>query len=422
MVKLLIIADDFTGALDTGVQFAKKGIETQVYTDRKLNSEAISKTAQVLVVDSETRPLPEGEAYEIVWKIVKEAAEIGIPTILKKTDSALRGNVGSELAAVLAASGEKELYFLPAYPEIRRITEEGIHYIDGVLLEESAFGKDPFEPVTCSYLPALVGKQTTCEVVSVEVKQDIPQNQDLEEKIYLFDAQTRAHMQERVRELNARGKLRLLAGCAGLASCLAEELDFQIKKPDQPWQTRGIYVACGSLNPITRQQVLYARNHGYTSVDLSFQQKLMPEFYKTQAGREFLEQLYEICQSNPKVVVNTFDWEQGDATRIYAAAHGMEEEEIRYIISACHGKIVKALVEQGLDDTILMTGGDTLMGFMKEIGCSQLHPVCEIGQGAVLSWLEWKERRLQVISKSGGYGDEQILMEIAGKVIEEGRG
>lgn len=25
MIKLLIIADDFTGALDTGVQFAKKG-------------------------------------------------------------------------------------------------------------------------------------------------------------------------------------------------------------------------------------------------------------------------------------------------------------------------------------------------------------------------------------------------------------
>ena len=34
MVKLLIIADDFTGALDTGIQFAKKGIETQVFRNR----------------------------------------------------------------------------------------------------------------------------------------------------------------------------------------------------------------------------------------------------------------------------------------------------------------------------------------------------------------------------------------------------
>ena len=32
MVKLLIIADDFTGALDTGIQFVNKGIATQVFT------------------------------------------------------------------------------------------------------------------------------------------------------------------------------------------------------------------------------------------------------------------------------------------------------------------------------------------------------------------------------------------------------
>lgn len=33
MVKLLIIADDFTGALDTGVQFAARGAVTRVITD-----------------------------------------------------------------------------------------------------------------------------------------------------------------------------------------------------------------------------------------------------------------------------------------------------------------------------------------------------------------------------------------------------
>ena len=33
MVKLLMIADDFTGALDTGVQFATRGAMTMVLTD-----------------------------------------------------------------------------------------------------------------------------------------------------------------------------------------------------------------------------------------------------------------------------------------------------------------------------------------------------------------------------------------------------
>ena len=33
MGKLLLIADDFTGALDTGVQFAARGAATSVVTD-----------------------------------------------------------------------------------------------------------------------------------------------------------------------------------------------------------------------------------------------------------------------------------------------------------------------------------------------------------------------------------------------------
>lgn len=33
MIKLLIIADDFTGVLDTGEQFAKKGVTTYVMLD-----------------------------------------------------------------------------------------------------------------------------------------------------------------------------------------------------------------------------------------------------------------------------------------------------------------------------------------------------------------------------------------------------
>ena len=54
MVKLLMIADDFTGALDAGIQFAKRGIDTQIFTGRELRKKDISDTAQVLVVDSET--------------------------------------------------------------------------------------------------------------------------------------------------------------------------------------------------------------------------------------------------------------------------------------------------------------------------------------------------------------------------------
>ena len=60
MVKLLIIADDFTGALDTGVQFAAGGAETRVVTNTDYDFDSVDENVQVLVLDAETRHLRVG--------------------------------------------------------------------------------------------------------------------------------------------------------------------------------------------------------------------------------------------------------------------------------------------------------------------------------------------------------------------------
>lgn len=42
MDRLLIIADDFTGALDTGVQFSHMGITTQVFLHKDMDWDNLS--------------------------------------------------------------------------------------------------------------------------------------------------------------------------------------------------------------------------------------------------------------------------------------------------------------------------------------------------------------------------------------------
>ena len=84
MVKLLIIADDFTGALDTGIQFVNKGIATQVFTKMPEAIGDIDETTEVLVIDSETRPMPAAKAYDAVKNIIGWAKAIKIPIIFKK--------------------------------------------------------------------------------------------------------------------------------------------------------------------------------------------------------------------------------------------------------------------------------------------------------------------------------------------------
>lgn len=416
MVKLLIISDDFTGALDTAVQFVKRGIETQVFTGSRMERLFISPTAQVLVVDPETRLMSCDKAYDTVTQIVKQAIQMGVQVIYKKTDSALRGNVGSELSAVLDASKGKRLYFIPAFPAMNRTTRKGIHYIDGVPLEESSFGMDPFDPMDCSYIPDILSRQTSKKIVPVAVEQKIPAQRS-EQEILVFDADTTSDMTARVKELKNRGELRLLAGCAGFASILPEVLGLTGDFHGKIFRSKCFYVACGSLNPITRDQVQYAQKKGFYRNTLKPEQKLCPQYYETKQGVLFLQELTAACQRERYVEVDSFDIDGKESTYEYARRVGLDKDKIRFTVSACHGKIARFLLEQNMDMTILMTGGDTLMGFMKEIGVNQITPIMEVGQGIVLSQLFWQGQTLQVISKSGGFGDEKVLVNIADKIV-----
>ena len=55
MVKLAVIADDLTGALDTGIKFSKRGINTRVFTRLPLPFNEISGDTEGIIIDTETR-------------------------------------------------------------------------------------------------------------------------------------------------------------------------------------------------------------------------------------------------------------------------------------------------------------------------------------------------------------------------------
>ena len=165
MLLLLILADDFTGALDTGVQFAACGIPTRVVVGEQVDFAA--NDAAVLVVDTETRHLPAAEAYAVIAKLTREAMSAGVFSIYKKTDSALRGNIGAELTAMLDATGKSLLSFVPAFPQINRVTVNGVHYIEGIPVDRSVFGSDPFEPVTEANVEKLIHQQCETNVQTI---------------------------------------------------------------------------------------------------------------------------------------------------------------------------------------------------------------------------------------------------------------
>ena len=107
------MADDITGMLDTGAQFAGRGISTQVLPLPVTSEQIRGCRADVALVNTRSRHMAPEEAYKCVYQLAKAAAEAGVQILYKKTDSALRGHIGAELAAMSDAAGKKSVAFLP---------------------------------------------------------------------------------------------------------------------------------------------------------------------------------------------------------------------------------------------------------------------------------------------------------------------
>lgn len=411
MVKLLIIADDFTGALDTGVQFSSKGISTYVMIGSKIDFNHIEEDTEVLVIDAETRHLDKNIAYEIVFSIVRQAKDKKISYIFKKTDSALRGNIGSEIVASLEASGEKRIHFIPAFPQINRITKRGVHYIDEIPVAQSVFGKDPFEPVKYSNVQDIINTQ--CDFSSKLVENYISEDVFTDEGIMIYDASSNEDIKNIVDVLVKKDEMHLIAGCAGFASVLPEILKLKERKIKIPKINPKLLIACGSVNPVSVNQCLDAKNKGIPYFRLEPEQKLNTHWIDDNSSNNILNEIYQHSKNNNVVIIDTNDNINDESTIIYSKKIGLSTDEMRKNITMTMGKILKYLIDKGVDNTIFIMGGDSLMGFAKQANINVISPVCEMESGVVLSKLNYNGRTLNVISKSGGFGEKTLFSDLS---------
>ncbi len=409
MVKLLIIADDFTGALDTGVQFAARGAATIVVTDLNYDFRSIEKAVEVLVMVAETRHLQPKKAYEIVYNIVHRAFQAGIAYIYKKTDSALRGNIGGELTALMDGAGIDTVPFLPAFPKLGRVTREGIHYIDGVPVAQSVFGRDPFEPILNSAVPDILRQQTN---VPVLIHPRMEAYKITEPGIQIFDAETDADLEHIGRELGTE-RLRFCAGCAGFAAVLADMLNLKGAAPNIPKLEDTLFIVCGSVNPVTISQMKAAEEHGFPHVNLNPLQKLEPGWVDSKPALKCVRNWLAQASEKKRFILDVNDPEGCEDTDNYAQEHNLTREQLRVQISDNLAALMKRMLDDGLNATLLCTGGDTLMALMKAVDVSELTPICEMATGVVLTEFIYKGSTYHIISKSGGFGEDDLLIRLA---------
>lgn len=142
---LIVIADDITGAAEIAGIGLHFGLNVRMITQFENVPDC-----DLLVCATDTRSLSENEAVNITQTIIRKLIASGCTQIFKKTDSALRGHIISELKVLMKESDFDKTLFLPQNPSRGRIINDGIYLIDKIPLHQTSFAYDPEFPALTS--------------------------------------------------------------------------------------------------------------------------------------------------------------------------------------------------------------------------------------------------------------------------------
>lgn len=399
MIKLAILADDFTGALDTAVQFSSRGISTLLLKKELLSGE-IALDCQVIAVDMQTRHLSRDKAYERVYSVCGLIRARKIPYLYIKTDSGLRGNIGATLEAAVRSWGES-VVFAPAYPDTGRIVQQGILTIGGIPASRSHFAKDLFNPVLHDRVCDIIAEQSQIPVAGEEGG-----DKDAH-AVVLRDAADNGKLEQIAREAVHSG-CTLLAGCAGLARYLPNALNLktcEVKLPQINWP---MVVISGSTSPVSLEQLRHGREQGFRSYIFRDVLEKESDFFSiVQAVRHMTNEMGLMIELGQEIGV---------------ADGGGDFEEKGKRISDNLGKAAERIVRSGFSGTLFVFGGDTLASVVRQLGVTSIQPLHEIECGVVISRIDVDGRKLSLISKSGSFGSTRVLEDICEKYMRKGRG
>ena len=169
MARVLVVADDLTGANACAAGFARAGMRavTLGRSDHWGTIAEFHPRFDAIVVTTDSRHAPPQDVREPV----RSAVRAGWPVELLSTriDTTLRGNVGVATEAMLTAARELTdrrvvALCLAAHPAAGRVTVEGHQLLGGRRLEQTELAHDARTPVDTSDVAVVLGRSTDLRV------------------------------------------------------------------------------------------------------------------------------------------------------------------------------------------------------------------------------------------------------------------
>ncbi len=413
--KLVIIADDFTGANDTGVQFSKRHFRCVVITNKDYINSSL-KNCDVLVVDSESRSDDKETAYKKTYEIGKMIRAENVKYVYKKLDSTFRGNIGAEISGIMDSLEIQYALIVPAFPSYGRITKNGKIYVKGVLLADTETANDPKTPVKESYIPEIISHQTDKKIAIInfdEVSsgrkyliQKLQQHMHNGIQMIVIDVQDDEDL-DLIASVIPEIKERILfAGSTGLAEYLPKYLGLKKAKKTN-------VVIAGSVSEITREQINYAMERlPVTMIDLDIEKLLAGK--QNQEKKRITDIIGKSSAEGKDIIIRSA---QSKDTILKSfelgSKNGMNRFAVSETIAMFLGEITGYVIKEIKINGLLITGGDTAIKAAKVLNITGTIIQEEILPGIPCGHFDEEQyKNIIIVTKAGSFGGEDAIFSV----------
>jgi D-threonate/D-erythronate kinase len=420
MLEVAVIADDLTGAAETGVAFLSAYSDARLVSADDLVTLAAESVAPILAVDTHSRALSVADARLRVESCAERLMAWRPRRVFKKIDSCMRGNMGAEADAVIDAMNLPISFVAPSYPEMGRITIGDIHLVNGQPAADSEIGRNANEPVRESRLSLAVAAQSRYPVDRVGIETVIAGAEPLRLSVarlvaqgvrhITFDATERRHLTAVAALALKHFPTALLVGSGGLATALCDQLPrvpATLTVP-LPAATGHHLIALGTASGQARRQIAKLRRD-YPVQTVVFDPARLASAERAPDEAE-LARLVEALM-------------HGDVVAHIATPCGKEWSQIAPQVVKGFGALIAAAVSRVRPAGLFLSGGDTAFSVLGQLGIRQLKLEHTIVPGLVLSTVVGTAfSGLAVGTKPGSFGDDDALLRWRHAFASKGTG
>ncbi|MGG4488156.1 four-carbon acid sugar kinase family protein [Metabacillus idriensis] len=428
-MKVAIIADDLTGANDSGVQLAQHGLKTSVLFD--IDKESIHNY-EAIIFDTDSRSIERDEAYQKVKEAAHFLKEAGFPFIFKKIDSTMRGNIGAEIDAVYDVVKPDFMMIAPGYPKNNRTILNSSHYLKGVPLAETEISKDPKTPVTLSFLPELLQEQTNRKIGAITLADLELGPAKIQEKLdhyceqniayIIVDSTEEQHLEQILAYTKQLSYQFSWVGSAGITNYLPAYYDLpeQQRVLSIPKNEGPILTVVGSVNKNSRAQLklLLEKTNVHPIAFESFKSVSDEEVRANEIRRIYNQAVEKAEQGLDVVIYSTGETNDIEKAWKIGQAKGLTRTQISNEIVKAIGSVCAVLLEKDFFKGVSMTGGDTAKQICHQWDVKGFELFDELEIGVPISKFFGNEH-LYVITKAGGFGSPEVFINAIHKLKGE---